>query len=113
VIGKIRAHLENHAKLDVRCRINTPTGATLWCRLRGEAVRDAAGRPLRLSGSISDISAQIEAEEALHRSQDFYGTILDSLPLFIAYVDRDERVVYANRNFKSSSPFRSRAAAVA
>ena len=100
VLSKIRGHLENQAKLDVRCRVNTRTGATIWCRLRGEAARDAAGRPLRLSGSISDISAQIEAEEALNRSQDFYGTILDSLPLFIAYVDRDERIVYANRNFQ-------------
>lgn len=100
VMGKIRAHLENQAKLDVRCRMNTREGVTVWCRLRGEAARDAAGRPLRLSGSISDISAQLEAEEALNRSQNFYGTILDSLPLFIAYVDRDERIVYANRSFQ-------------
>src|SRR5690606_36305667 len=100
VLSKIRAHLENQAKLDVRCRVNTRTGATIWCRLRGEAARDPAGRALRLSGSISDISAQIAAEEALSRSQDFYGTILDSLPLFIAYVDRDQRIVYANRNFQ-------------
>jgi PAS domain S-box-containing protein len=55
---------------------------------------------MRLAGSISDISAQIHAEEALNRSQDFYGTILDSLPLFIAYADQDERVVYANRRFQ-------------
>lgn len=100
VLGKIRSHLENHAKLDVRCRVRARSGLTLWCRLRGEAARDAAGRPLRLSGSISDISAQVDAEEALHRSQDFYGTILDSLPLFIAYTDRDERIVYANRAFQ-------------
>ncbi len=100
VMSKIRTHLENQAKLDLRCRVNTRAGQTIWCRLRGEAARDAAGRPLRLSGSISDISAQIEAEEALNRSQNFYGTILDSLPLFIAYVDRDERIVYANRNFQ-------------
>ncbi len=66
--------------------------------MRGEAERDAAGRPLRLSGSLSDISAQIDAEEALSRSQDFYGTILDSLPLYIAYADREERIVYANRD---------------
>ena len=84
----------------MRCRITTRSGALIWCRLRGEAERDAAGRPLRLSGRISDISAQIEAEEALSRSQDFYGTILDSLPLYVAYCDRDERVVYANRVFQ-------------
>src|SRR5690606_20467532 len=30
----------------------------------------------------------------------FYGTVLDSLPLFVAYADRDERIVYANRIFQ-------------
>ncbi len=100
VLAKIRSHLENHSKLDVRCRVQSRKEGSIWCRLRGEAVRDAAGRPVRLSGSISDISGQVDAEEALHRSQDFYGTILDSLPLFIAYADRDERIVYANRAFQ-------------
>ena len=100
VLGKIRAHLENRSLLDVRCRINVASGGLIWCRLRGRSERDAAGRPTRLSGSISDISAQVQAEEALSRSQDFYGTILDSLPLFIAYADRNERIVYANRKFQ-------------
>jgi PAS domain S-box-containing protein len=82
----------------VRCRVTTRSGAVIWCRLRGEAERDAAGRPLRLSGALSDVSAQIDAEEALRRSQDFYSTILDALPLHLAYADRDERIVYANRS---------------
>lgn len=100
VLHKIRRHLEKQAPLDVRCRVVTRQGTSLWCRMRGQAVRDAAGRPLRLSGSISDITAQIEAEAALSRSQHFYGTVLDSLPLYVAYVDQDERVVYANRPFQ-------------
>jgi PAS domain S-box-containing protein len=97
VLAKIRLHLENQSRLDLRCRIVTRGGSIVWCRLRGEAERDASGRPTRLAGSLSDISAQIEAEKALSRSQDFYGTVLDSLPLFISYADRDERIVYANR----------------
>lgn len=100
VLGKIRSHLENRKPLDIRCRVRTRSGEALWCRLRGEAERDAAGRPQRLSGSLSDISAQIDAEQALTRSQDFYGTILDSLPLFIAYMDGDERLIYLNRVFE-------------
>src|SRR5262249_27909870 len=94
------AHVEGREPLDVRCRLQRRDGGIVWCRFRGQAERDAAGRPRRIAGSISDISAQIQAEEALHRSQDFYGTILDSIPLFIAYADRDERVVYANRAFQ-------------
>jgi PAS domain S-box-containing protein len=100
VLARIRAHLENRKTLDLRCRVQLSDGRSLWCRLRGEAERDAAGRPQRLSGSLSDISAQIDAEEAFLRSQDFYGTVLDSLPMFIAYTDRDERIVYANRRFQ-------------
>jgi PAS domain S-box-containing protein len=99
VLARIRAHLENREPLDVRCRVKTASGNLLWCRMRGEAERNAAGRPLRLSGSISDISAQVATEHALNRTQDFYGTVLDSLPLFIAYADCNERVLYANRRF--------------
>jgi PAS domain S-box-containing protein len=101
VLAKVRLHLENQTRLDLRCRIVTRGGAIIWCRLRGEAERDASGRPTRLAGSLSDISAQIEAEKALSRSQDFYGTVLDSLPLFVSYADRDERIVYANRMFQT------------
>lgn len=100
VLAAIRAHLEHRAPLDVRFRIRRGDGGTLWCRLRGEAERTPGGRPLRLSGSISDITAQVEAERALSRTQDFYGTILDSLPFYIAYADRTERIVYANKRFE-------------
>jgi len=101
VLARIRLHLENQTRLDIRCRVVTRHGSVVWCRLRGEAERDASGRPTRLAGSLSDISAQIEAEKALSRSQDFYGTVLDSLPLFVAYADRDERMVYGNQMFQS------------
>jgi PAS domain S-box-containing protein len=100
VLHKIRRHLENQVPLDLRCRVLKRGGETIWCRMRGQAARDAAGRPLRLSGSISDVSAQVEAETALGRSQNFYGTVLDSLPLYVAYVDQDETVMYANRPFQ-------------
>ncbi|HVF15932.1 MAG TPA: PAS domain-containing protein, partial [Steroidobacteraceae bacterium] len=100
IVTSIRAHLENRTPLDARCRIKTPSGQIVWCRLRGQAERNAAGRPTRLSGSISDISAQVRAEDSVTRTQDFYGTILDSLPLFIAYADHDEQVLYANKRFQ-------------
>lgn len=99
-LERIRAHLESGGPLDVRCRLQRKDGAVVWCRLRGQAERDAAGRPRRLAGSISDISAQIQAEEALVRSHDFYGTIINSSPLLIGYLDREERIVFANPLFQ-------------
>jgi PAS domain S-box-containing protein len=69
MLTSIRAHLENRQPLDVRCRIRTGSGTLMWCRMRGEAERSAGGRPLRLAGAISDISAQVDAEQALRQSQ--------------------------------------------
>jgi PAS domain S-box-containing protein len=97
VLTKIRAHLEQRAPLDLRCRVLCKSGEYRWFRLRGSAERDAAGRPRRLSGSIRDISGQIDAELALHRSEGFYSAVLDSLPLTVAYIDRTGTVVYANQ----------------
>ncbi len=62
VMECIRLQLENRSELDVRCRLQHKNGSFVWCRLRGQAERDAAGRPRRLAGSISDISAHVEAE---------------------------------------------------
>ncbi|HTE43163.1 MAG TPA: PAS domain-containing protein, partial [Steroidobacteraceae bacterium] len=97
VLSKIRSHLEQRTQLDLDCRVRCKSGEYRWFRLRGNAERDAAGRPRRLSGSIRDISGQIDAEQALHRSEDFYSTILDALPVTVAYIDRNERIIYANR----------------
>ncbi len=97
VLARIRGHLEQRTPLEMRCRLASKSGTYHWFRLRGSAERDAAGRPRRLSGSIRDIESQVGAEQAVRRSDNFYSTMLDALPLTIAYVDAEERVLYANR----------------
>ncbi|MBC7984648.1 MAG: PAS domain-containing protein [Candidatus Obscuribacterales bacterium] len=97
VLASVRSHLEQRAPLDLSCRLADRAGAYRWFRLRAQAERDAAGRPRRLSGAIRDISMQIDAEQALYRSENFYGTILDALPVSVGYIDRAEQIVYANR----------------
>jgi len=47
-------------------------GGWRWIRFRGMSIRDAAGRPVRWAGSLSDIDAQKKAEEALRRSDERY-----------------------------------------
>jgi signal transduction histidine kinase len=46
----------------------TPEGRPAWVRAVGEVVeRDAAGRPLRLCGTVTDISALVELQERASR----------------------------------------------
>ena len=52
-------HFEHEHRM--RCK----NGASVWVLSRGLAVRDAAGKPTRLAGSLTDISATKRAQEQL------------------------------------------------
>src|SRR5690606_37436235 len=44
-----------------------------WIRIRSICLRNAAGQPVRMAGSVSDIDAQKKAEEALRESEQRYS----------------------------------------
>jgi PAS domain S-box-containing protein len=50
-------------------RVELPDGATRWVLGIGELERDAAGRPVRMLGVVSDASERREIEERLRHSQ--------------------------------------------
>ena len=47
-------------------------GTRRWIHVRGLCIRDAAGSPLRVAGSVSDIDARKRGEESLRRSEERY-----------------------------------------
>jgi len=53
-------------------RVRHPGNQYRWVRVRGMCVRDAAGKPLRMAGSVSDIDARKRAEESLRQSEERY-----------------------------------------
>ena len=54
-------------------RVLHADGVYHWIRLRGLCVRDTAGRPVRMAGSVSDINTRKCAEEALRASEQRYA----------------------------------------
>jgi serine phosphatase RsbU (regulator of sigma subunit)/anti-sigma regulatory factor (Ser/Thr protein kinase) len=65
-VPHVRAALEAGAAgepIDIEARL--VVGERPWVRALGELERDAAGNPVRLRGSLQDITAQREAERAL------------------------------------------------
>jgi len=82
-------------------RIKTAAGDWKWILSRGSvSLRDpASGRSLRMSGSNFDITELKRLEEKLVSAEEEKQRILDSIPAEIAYVDRGERVAFANKMY--------------
>lgn len=96
---RLTKHVENTLqtgtpyKLDLEATRSDGTRA--WIVSRGEAVRDASGRIVRLRGTIQDITERKQLEERLRE----YENAIEGAEEMIAVVDRDYRYVIANHAF--------------
>ena len=62
----LKSFLEGHTELrDGEYRVLQPDGKYRWIRHRNKCVRDSAGRPIRVAGSVSDIDAHKRVEGQL------------------------------------------------
>jgi diguanylate cyclase (GGDEF)-like protein/PAS domain S-box-containing protein len=84
------------AGFDFEFRILRPDGETRWIRTRGFPVLDGDGKPYRMAGLASDITARRQAAEELHRSESFKGAILESSLDCVVTIDHEGRIVEFN-----------------
>jgi PAS domain S-box-containing protein len=69
-------------------------GRQIHCLTSGFAMRDASGRPVRLQGTLIDITERREMEKRLQQEQSFTRRMVASFPDLIAVLDRDGRFIY-------------------
>jgi PAS domain S-box-containing protein len=65
----LRATIEERAPYDIEHRIVRADWSTRWVHERADVVRDAAGQPLRMIGTVQDITERRHLEEQLRQSQ--------------------------------------------
>ncbi len=75
----IEAHLKDRGLYDVEQRLRTKSGQYRWFRVRGQALWDEAGNPLRMVGSTTDITERKQTDETLRESEEKYRTILENI----------------------------------
>lgn len=81
---------------DLYYRVVRPDGQTMHVWARGSYICDDAGRAVRAVGLIEDVTARVQAEEALRRSETVLQTIMAASATNLALYDRDHRCLFAN-----------------
>ncbi|MFK7885912.1 MAG: PAS domain-containing protein [Gammaproteobacteria bacterium] len=103
VLDALEQHLESRTPFSVEYRLRCNSGQYLWIQARGQAEWDDAGKPLRMAGSVEDISLRKREEtfrDHIYNSFTSPGAgmeakITDILNLSRLYLNLDRAAVYA------------------
>ena len=95
VMKSLSSHLEKGTVYDVDYRHLHKSGEYRWQNSRGQAIFDESGKPIRMVGRISDITARKLAEDKLKIKE---STITSSI-IAIANSDVQGNLTYVNPSF--------------
>ncbi|MBS1819947.1 MAG: PAS domain-containing protein [Acidobacteria bacterium] len=101
-MAAVQAHLDGGTPTYVNeHRLKCADGRWKWILDRGVVTtRDAEGRPLRMIGSHTDISAIREARDVVERERKLLFTVLEHAPLGIGVTPLDgDEAIYVNGRF--------------
>ncbi|BAY79822.1 signal transduction histidine kinase (plasmid) [Nostoc linckia NIES-25] len=91
---------------NVEYRLRCKDGSYRWVRSRGKAVWDEQGNPVRLVGSLGDVSDVYDelrlrkvAEAALRESEARFQAFMNNSPVLAWITDAEGRVLYLNQTY--------------
>lgn len=94
VAAAIRFSIDQEVEHTVEYRVVHPDGGLRWVASRGEPVRDAAGRPIRLAGALVDVTARKDAEERIL----LQAHMLDAVGQAVIGADLEGTIFHWNRH---------------
>ncbi|CAB3792068.1 hypothetical protein LMG28138_03258 [Pararobbsia alpina] len=97
VRNALRGHLKENHVFDVEFRVKAFGGSLIWCKTRGQAIRDKRGYATRMVGSLLDITDRKHAEADAHVEHELAQVTLASIAEAVIRTDDAGRITYCNR----------------
>ncbi|MDH4285029.1 MAG: PAS domain S-box protein, partial [Gallionellaceae bacterium] len=96
VAEAVKRHFEHKEPYRIEIRMRHKDGSYRWILTRGEAIRDATGRPVRMVGMIEDITQSKQAELNLREREERLRAIMDNANTVIFLKDSQGRYLDIN-----------------
>jgi PAS domain S-box-containing protein len=103
MLKAIRRHLKGREPFIVECRLRTEAGPYLWFLIRGQAVWNAAGKPVRMSGWMQNITERKQAELNHRSALAEIKQLKDKLEAERAYLQEEIKSAYNHENIIGQS----------
>lgn len=94
VLDALRDHFKRRFPYHIEYRMITASNECIWVLARGQALRDKNGKPVRMAGSIQDITKRKRMENQLNEAQK------------IAHIGSWERDLHSNHVYWSDELYR-------
>ncbi len=88
--------LPHDTPLALEARLQRKDHSWCWMRIRGVAVRDSRGEPIRIAGSMIDITRRKNAETALEEERHLFRLLIENVPENIYFKDVASNFMLAN-----------------
>jgi diguanylate cyclase (GGDEF)-like protein/PAS domain S-box-containing protein len=92
--------LNDTKKYDVEYRICVEDGNVKDIHALAEVIRDEAGKPIGMHGTVQDISDRRKIERALQESEERLSNIMNNSPAVIFMKDKAGRYLFVNSHFE-------------
>lgn len=93
---KMQDALANASSFTIEYRIRNKEDRYLYVWDRGIIVRNDRGDAVRVVGCTLDISDRKQAEEELKQQKEILQSILDNIPVMIAFYENSQDIIYVN-----------------
>jgi two-component system cell cycle sensor histidine kinase/response regulator CckA len=84
---------------EIEYRVQWPDGSLHWLEVKGHLYRDGGGAPLRIAGTVSDITARKLAEQKLVASEALLRQLIAHTPAAVAMFDTEMRYLQASERW--------------